>query len=53
MENLILFVNSFLSYLLVFAVSIAVAGVGIFAGYKLRMKKNAKDALENEQEQDS
>ncbi len=53
MENLILFVNSFLSYLLVFAVSIVVASVGAFAGYKLRMRKNAKDALAKEQEQDS
>lgn len=53
MENLILFVNSFLSYLLVFAVSIVVAGVGAFAGYKLRMRKNDKDALLKEQEQNS
>ncbi len=51
MENLILFVNSFLSYLLVFVVSIVVAGVGAFAGYKLRVRKNLKDALAKEQEQ--
>ncbi len=53
MENLILFVNSFLSYLLVFVVSIAVAGVGAFAGYKLRVRKNLKDAEVREQEQAS
>ncbi len=53
MENLILFINSFLSYLLIFAVSIVVAGVGAFAGYKLRMRKNAQDALAKDQEQSS
>ncbi|MCD7842968.1 MAG: hypothetical protein LUG56_10920 [Lachnospiraceae bacterium] len=53
MENLILFVNSFLSYLFVFVVSIVVAGVGAFAGYKLRVRKNLKDAQAKEQEQDS
>ncbi|MCD7739268.1 MAG: hypothetical protein LUH58_09575 [Lachnospiraceae bacterium] len=51
--NLILFVNSFLSYLLVFVVSIAVVGVAIFAGYKLRVRKDAKNALLKEQEQNA
>ncbi|MCD8130864.1 MAG: hypothetical protein LUE16_06225 [Lachnospiraceae bacterium] len=50
MTSLILFINSFLSYLLVFVVSIAVAGVAMFAGYKLRVRKDAKDALLKEQE---
>ncbi len=51
--NLILFVNSFLSYLLVFVVSIAVAGAAMLAGYKLRVRKDAKNALLKEQEKDA
>ncbi|MCD7807335.1 MAG: vanadium nitrogenase [Lachnospiraceae bacterium] len=51
MENLILFVNSFLSYLLVFVVSIVVAGVAMFAGYKMRVRKDLKTASQTEQEQ--
>ncbi|MCD8067807.1 MAG: hypothetical protein LUE87_02725 [Lachnospiraceae bacterium] len=51
--SLILFINSFLSYLLVFVVSIAVAGVAMFAGYKLRVRKDARDALLKEQEQEA
>lgn len=44
MENLVLFINSFLSYLLVFIVAVAVIIVAILIGVKLRKNKNAKDA---------
>lgn len=47
MTNLILFINSFLSYLLVVAVFIVVIAAAIFAGIKLRRNKNAKEAAEN------
>lgn len=42
MNNLILFVNSFLSYLLLMAVIVILAGIAIFIGIKLRKNKNAK-----------
>ena len=42
MGNLILFLNSFLSYLLVMAVVVVVAGVGIFIGIKMRKRNNEK-----------
>lgn len=42
MNNLILFVNSFLSYLLVMAVIAVLAGIAVFIGIKLRKNKNAK-----------
>lgn len=46
MNNLILFINSFLSYLLVFAVIVVVVAVAI--GITLRKKKDAKEmALES------
>lgn len=48
MNNLILFVNSLLSYLLVFVVIVIVAGIAIFIGITMRKKKNAKMALEAE-----
>lgn len=44
MENLILFLNSFLSYLLVFVIAIAVIIVAIIIGTKLRKNKDAKIA---------
>lgn len=47
MENLILFINSFLSYLLVVAVFVLVIGIAIFTGIKLRQNKNAKEAAEH------
>lgn len=40
MDNLILFLNSFLSYLLVMAVIVVLGGVAIFIGIKLRKNKN-------------
>ena len=44
MNNLILFVNSLLSYLLVFVVIVIVAGIAIFIGITMRKKKNARDS---------
>lgn len=46
MTNLILFINSFLSYLLLVAVFAAVIAVAIFIGIKLRKRKDAKKAAE-------
>lgn len=48
MANLILFLNSFLSYMLVVAVFVAVIAVALFAGIKLREKKNLETAKEAE-----
>lgn len=46
MANLIAFINSFLSYLLLFGVCIAVAVSAAFLGIRLRRNKDAKDAAE-------
>ncbi|MDE7006903.1 MAG: hypothetical protein K2P07_01900 [Lachnospiraceae bacterium] len=46
MSNLILFFNSFLSYLLVLAVIVVLAGIGIFIGIKMRKRNNEKSAAE-------
>lgn len=46
MEKLILFLNSFLSYLLVMAVIVVLAGIAIFIGIKMRKRKN--EQLEKE-----
>lgn len=45
MSNLIAFVNSFLSYFLLFAVCVVVVIVAVKLGITMRRKKNAKDAL--------
>lgn len=50
MANLVAFLNSFLSYLLLFAVCVAVVIVAVMAGIKLRRKKNAEEALAERQE---
>lgn len=42
MTNLILFANSFLSYLLLMAIIVVIAGVAIFIGIKARKSKNTK-----------
>ena len=42
MTNVILFINSFLSYLLLMLVIAVIAGVAIFIGIKMRKNKNAK-----------
>ncbi len=43
MNNFILFLNSFLSYLLLFAIIVVVAGIAMFIGIKMRKKKNAEE----------
>lgn len=45
MYNLISFLNSFLSYLLVFAIVAVLVVIASFVGIKLRKNKDAKDAL--------
>lgn len=53
MNNFALFINSFLSYLLLFAVIVAVAGIAMFIGISMRKKKNAEEeeqALSSEDE---
>lgn len=46
MEKLILFFNSFLSYLLVLAIIAVLCGIAIFIGIKLRKRKNSQLELE-------
>ncbi|MGN0132675.1 MAG: hypothetical protein ACI4AA_09565 [Lachnospiraceae bacterium] len=46
MENLILFVNSFLSYILLFLIIVVVAGIAMFIGITMRKKSDAKAAEE-------
>ena len=50
MSALVAFVNSFLSYLLLMAVIVVVAGVGIFIGITMRRKKNLKESAESGKE---
>lgn len=45
MGNLVLFANSFLSYLLVFVIAVVLLFVGCFIGIKWRKTKDAKAAL--------
>ncbi len=40
------FINSFLSYLLLLAVIVALAGAAVFIGITLRKKKNADKSVE-------
>ena len=40
MDQLINFFNTFLSYLLVMAVIVVVAGIATFIGFKMRKNKN-------------
>ncbi len=48
MNNFILFLNSFLSYILLFLIIVVVAGIAMFIGITMRKKSNAKEAeLEN------
>jgi len=46
-SNLIAFINTFLSYLLVAVIIAALAGVAIFIG--IRLRKNKDKQLESEQ----
>ena len=50
MTNLILFLNSFLSYLLLFVLIIALVIVACIIGVKWRKSKDAKAALNTETE---
>ena len=46
MQNVVLFVNSFLSYLLLMVIIAVIAGVAIFIGIKARQNKNAQNEIE-------
>lgn len=46
MSNLILFLNSFLSYLLLMAVIVVLAGIAVFIGIKMRKRSNEKSVAE-------
>ncbi len=46
MEKLILFFNSFLSYLLVMAVIVVLAGIAVFIGIRMRKRKNSQVEIE-------
>ena len=48
MNNLILFVNSFLSYVLDFAIVVVLCAIAIAIGITMRKKKDAKLALQSE-----
>ncbi|MCH5281211.1 MAG: hypothetical protein J1E61_07035 [Lachnospiraceae bacterium] len=49
MNNFILFLNTFFSYILVMIVVAVVAGTGMFIGIKMRKSKDAKaEAAEEE-----
>lgn len=50
--SLVAFLNSLLSYLLLFAVCVLVVAAGIFIGIRLRKKKDAKDAVSDTQEEE-
>lgn len=50
MGNLIAFLNSFLSYLLLFAICVIVVFAAVKAGILLRKRKDQKDALLARQE---
>ena len=49
MSNFVLFFNSFLSYLLLMAVVVVIAGAAIFVGIKMRKNKNSQAGNENTQ----
>lgn len=49
MSNLIVFLNSFLSYLLLFAICVIVVAAAVKIGITLRKNKDAKEALMNAQ----
>lgn len=46
MEKLILFFNSFLSYVLLLAVIVLLCGIAVFIGIKLRKRKNSQLEME-------
>ncbi|MBQ8946792.1 MAG: hypothetical protein IJ058_08280 [Lachnospiraceae bacterium] len=44
MNNLILFLNSFLSYLLLFVICVAVIIIAVLLGIRLRKNKDARES---------
>lgn len=50
MANLISFLNSFLSYLVLMGIILIVAGIAVAIGITLAKRKNAKTALETQDE---
>lgn len=50
MENLILFLNSFLSYIVLMVIIIIVAGIAVTIGLTLAKRKSAKTAANQEPE---
>ena len=46
MNNLILFTNAFLSYLILFLVFATLIVIAVFAGIKVRENKNKKEEIE-------
>lgn len=50
MNNLILFTNSFLSYLLCFAVFVVAVLIAVFIGTSARKAKNAKEVTDSSSE---
>jgi hypothetical protein len=52
MDNLILFINAFLSYFLVYVISAAIIVTAVLIGIRLRKMKDAKDALATASEAD-
>ena len=46
MNNLILFTNAFLSYLLLFVICVCVVIAAVIIGMRIRKAKDAKDAIQ-------
>ncbi|MDD6491103.1 MAG: hypothetical protein PUG54_02610 [Firmicutes bacterium] len=46
MINLVLFLNSFLSYLLLMAIIVVICGIAVFIGIRLRKRKNSQQETE-------
>ncbi|MCL2718510.1 MAG: hypothetical protein FWE14_06985 [Lachnospiraceae bacterium] len=49
MTNLILFLNAFLSYFLVYIISAAFVVIAVLLGIRLRKSKDAKEALKSKE----
>lgn len=52
MNNLVLFLNAFLSYLLLFAVIVVLVVFAAFCGVKLRQVRNRKKGMGEEAQED-
>ena len=53
MNNLILFINAFLSYFLVYVISAVLIVTAVLLGIRLRKNKDAKEALAAASEADT